>query len=288
MHTAELDPLTIATYIALAVSIGALWASALLWIPALVVAVVLGYVSGVLSGLAILWIGALAFACWLYRQPGAVARVVSTITIAALALQLGLHVLPGFHNALMANDVVLSPGAAPYDLYLNFDKTLVGLLFIGLAWRGLIRSRFELFAALRTAAPLIAINIVVLVALSLALGYLRFDPKWNSFFWLWATANLLSTCLSEEAFFRAFIQGGLTRALGSHKHGVAIALAASAVIFGAAHLAGGWTYVLLSTVAGCGYGWIFHRTGRIEMSMLAHFAMNATHFLLFTYPFRSG
>ncbi len=29
---------------------------------------------------------------------------------------------------------------------------------------------------------------------------------------------------------------------------------------------------------------VYHRTKSIEMAMLAHFALNATHFLLFTYP----
>lgn len=289
MNLASLPPLTLATYVALAIAVLALWAGPLFWVPALAVAVILGYLSGVLSGLAILWIGALAFACWLYNRPGKLARVVSILTISSLALQLGMHVLPGFHNPQIADDLVLSRDAAPYDLYLNFDKTLAGLLFLGIAWRGLIRSRAAAVSSLRVAAPLIAINVLVLIGLSVTLGYVRFDPKWTSFFWVWAAANLLSTCLAEEAFFRAFIQGGLTNALAPRKHGAAVALGVSAVIFGLAHFAGGWTYVLLATVAGLGYGWVFQRTGRIEMAMLAHFAMNAGHFLLFTYPYlRSG
>jgi membrane protease YdiL (CAAX protease family) len=41
---------------------------------------------------------------------------------------------------------------------------------------------------------------------------------------------------------------------------------------------------MLATVAGFGYGIVYHRARSVEMSMLAHFALNATHFLLFTYP----
>jgi len=41
---------------------------------------------------------------------------------------------------------------------------------------------------------------------------------------------------------------------------------------------------VLSTVAGLGYGWVYQRTGRIEASILTHFALNLVHFLLFTYP----
>jgi membrane protease YdiL (CAAX protease family) len=42
--------------------------------------------------------------------------------------------------------------------------------------------------------------------------------------------------------------------------------------------------VLLATIAGTGYGLAYQRSGRVEMAILTHFAVNATHFLLFTYP----
>jgi hypothetical protein len=43
-------------------------------------------------------------------------------------------------------------------------------------------------------------------------------------------------------------------------------------------------YVALATIAGLGYGWIYQRTGRIEASILTHFALNAVHFFAFSYP----
>jgi membrane protease YdiL (CAAX protease family) len=60
------------------------------------------------------------------------------------------------------------------------------------------------------------------------------------------------------------------------------------VLFGLAHIAGGWRYVALATVAGAGYGTVFYRSRRIEASILAHFTLNAVHFLLFTYPAASA
>ena len=45
------------------------------------------------------------------------------------------------------------------------------------------------------------------------------------------------------------------------------------------------TYVLLSTLAGVGYGAAYHVTGRVEAGMLVHFLLNLTHLFLFTYPF---
>jgi uncharacterized protein len=44
------------------------------------------------------------------------------------------------------------------------------------------------------------------------------------------------------------------------------------------------SYVVLATAAGLGYSIVYQRTRSIEMSMLAHFALNTVHFLLFTYP----
>jgi membrane protease YdiL (CAAX protease family) len=91
--------------------------------------------------------------------------------------------------------------------------------------------------------------------------------------------------MSEEAFFRAFLQRQLTNALSRLKFGAIIGIGVSAALFGLAHFAGGWRYVGLATVAGVGYGYVFHRTQRVEMSMLGHFSVNACQFLFFSYPY---
>jgi uncharacterized protein len=272
-----------ATYIALLLAILGLWASAALWMGTLVLATALGYVSGVLTGLAVLPIAILAALCFAYgsvsQKP--VRKAVLTLGIIIVTLMLALHTLPGFSNFRVARDVVLTPGAAPYSLYLNFDKTVAGLLILGLVYQPLLRKWDNWISALQRAAPTLVLNIIVLIAVALLLGYLDFDPKWTAFFWIWAPVNLFFTCLAEEAFFRGFIQ----RELADRISITWIPVALSALLFGLAHIAGGWTYVLLATLAGLGYAVIFQRTQRIEMSILAHFALNATHFLLLTYPF---
>jgi uncharacterized protein len=179
---------------------------------------------------------------------------------------------------------VLSEGAAPYTLYLNFDKTVVGLCILGFCYRSLLGSRTDWTRALRRAVPLVAVNTVVVALFAMALGYLLWQPKWTPVFWIWAASNLFFTCLSEEALFRGFIQRELTAALHGKRYGNWVAIPASAVLFGAAHFAGGWSYVALATAAGLGYAFTYHRTRSVEMAMLAHFSLNAAHFLLFTYP----
>jgi membrane protease YdiL (CAAX protease family) len=100
---------------------------------------------------------------------------------------------------------------------------------------------------------------------------------------LFLALNLFTTCLAEEAFFRALIQGRLTDALGARKHGAAVAIGVAAVLFGIAHGYGGVPLVALATLAGIGYG-LAYRRGGIEAAILTHFALNAAHFVLFTYP----
>ena len=47
---------------------------------------------------------------------------------------------------------------------------------------------------------------------------------------------------------------------------------------------GGWQYGLLATMAGVVYGYAFMRSGRIEMAIVAHTALNTGHVLLLSYP----
>ena len=90
--------------------------------------------------------------------------------------------------------------------------------------------------------------------------------------------NLLLVSLVEEALFRGYLQGGLQRLIGANP-----ALAASALLFGLAHVGGGWAWVALATLAGAGYG-LAWRHGGLPAALLAHFGLNLGHFALFTYP----
>lgn len=90
--------------------------------------------------------------------------------------------------------------------------------------------------------------------------------------------------MAEEAFFRNFLQRHSACAIGG-AHGGMIALVITAPLFGIAHAGGGPMLVAFATAAGVGYGYVYLRTGRVEASILTHFAVNAVHFLLFTYPY---
>jgi membrane protease YdiL (CAAX protease family) len=113
---------------------------------------------------------------------------------------------------------------------------------------------------------------------------LGFAPKLPDIAFIWVMNNLFFVTLSEEAFFRGFLMTRLESALTPTPSARSIALVLSASAFGLAHFAGGFAYVCIATVAGIGYGLAFQRSGRLEMAILTHFAVNVTHFFLFTYP----
>jgi len=283
----HVEPLPTASLVAIAglfATVLALWVRPR-WVAlaALVVAEVAGFVSGILSGPAGIWIAGLAMAVWNFRRmEGRWQRVLTFVGTAVMAGVLAAHAMGGFQNPVVLRDVVFSPGAMSYTQYVNFDKTLAGVLVLAIGWWAPLRSARDWSKALRTTAPIAGATIAVVMAASLALGFVRFDPHWTPLFLVWAPINLVLTCVSEEALFRGFLQRELGAALEGRSSVAAVAI--SALAFGLAHAGGGWRYVLVATLAGTGYAVVYQRTGRLEASILTHFAVNATHFLFFTYP----
>jgi len=210
-------------------------------------------------------------------------RAVEAAIVLVAATALTAHGMPGFANPRVIGPVRFTPDAVPFSLYVNFDKALLALALLGLAHARVATAREwrDVLFAVAKWAPL---TIAVVLAGSFALGYARWAPKFPAEAPLWLTVNLLFTCAAEEALFRGFVQGGLRRAWAQVRGGRWLALAVGALAFGVVHAAGGWSYVALATLAGAGYGWVYERTQRVEASALAHWALNALHFFLFTYP----
>jgi uncharacterized protein len=192
--------------------------------------------------------------------------------------------LPGFERTVLIPETVLTPGAAPFSLGVGFPKVVTGILILGLINEARVRELAEAGVVARKTAPILGVTVLAVLAAVYATGYVRFDPKWTTLFIPWAIANLFFTCLAEEAGFRGFLQHELSRLGSNTRIAAALALIFSAVLFGLAHLGGGWSYALAATVAGLGYGAAYLRTQRIEAAMAVHFSVNALHFLFFTYP----
>ncbi|GAA5180865.1 CPBP family intramembrane metalloprotease [Niveibacterium umoris] len=254
-----------------------------LWPGLLVLASLAGLASGAMDSIGLgvtAALGGLVFVTRHAPQPGL--RALALTGAAVLALAMALHVVPGFHAELVAHDLRLSADAAPFSFCWRLDTGIAGLLLIaavatparGADWR-------ELGAVLLRGAPVI---VGLVVAASLAAGYVRWAPKWPELAPVFLIANLCFTCVAEEAFFRGLIQARLQAAAAGRAGGQWAAIGVAALLFGLAHLGGGALYAAIATLAGVGYGWAFARSGRIEAAILMHFAVNAVHFIGFTYP----
>jgi membrane protease YdiL (CAAX protease family) len=284
----------IPTYTLLALAIGALWAGGderspgwrrQLWLLPLGASVVTALVVGVVRPVGLVWLVGLAAALWRFFRPGAGRAQLAVLAglILLLALGLMLHRLPGFENPRVIFARRFTPDALPFTLYLNFDKTAAGLLILGWGHSRMTQGK-DWRAMARLTVPWAAGIILVIMVLSLVSGYVRFEPKFPPETWLWLGVNLGFTCFAEETLFRGFIQAQLQRLWKNLPGGQWFALMVAAVLFGLAHANGGAAYVVLTMIAGLGYGWIYQSTRRIEASILTHFSLNAVHFFFFTYP----
>jgi len=123
----------------------------------------------------------------------------------------------------------------------------------------------------------------VCIGAALALHLIVWAPKWPADAWLFLANNLLLVSVVEEAFFRGYLQGGIARLLDGRRYASVVALVAADLAFALIHLPGGLPWVVFGGIAGIGYG-LAYRYGGLSAAVLAHFGLNATHFLLFTYP----
>jgi membrane protease YdiL (CAAX protease family) len=212
-------------------------------------------------------------------------RCALTVLAAVLALALSLHLLPGFHPAWLVRDAHLTPDAAPFALALGFDKAAAGLLLLAA-----FSPRATTWRQFASQGPTIAVaavsTAVASIGIALAAGYVRFAPKWPDAAPAFLLANLFFTCVAEEAFFRGLIQERLMRLAETRRQPAWnwIAVVVSTLLFGLAHAGGGPVFLAAATIAGLGYALVYARTRTIEGAILVHFAVNAVHFIGFTYP----
>ena len=281
------------TFVLLALSICAVWLPAIRvgakihappWLVLLFGAIASGLAQGYLTFLAVLWIALLGVAARLATQPVSMRWQRAGVgTACVLALLMALHLLPGFHNPLLIANARFSVDAAPYTQYANFDKAVGGLLLLAFLCRR-TRTPAEFRQLLRHAAIPILMTTTIVIGTAVALRYVAPDFKLPVYTPVFLITNLLFSCVAEEAFFRGVIQERLATALDVGRIGGGVVILISGLLFGLAHYAGGMTYVAISSVLGCGCAYCYAITRRVEAPILAHFALNAMHFIGFTYP----
>ncbi|WP_426205155.1 CPBP family glutamic-type intramembrane protease [Pseudomonas sp. TWP3-1] len=241
---------------------------------------------GQLGWLALISIALLLFAGYAVRQQTVpFARYLGHGLFIVLAVALAMHWLPGFYNGRVIEPQRLTDNAVRFSMHLNQDKPLLGFwLLLVCPW---IVARRSLRMTVYATAMGLALSAILALGGALLLGVIAWAPKWPDQAWLWLLNNLLLVTLVEEALFRGYIQGGLSRRFKHLPYGENLALLLASLLFGLAHIGAGWTWVLLATLAGVGYG-LAYRFGGLGAAILTHFGLNLLHFGLFTYPMLAG
>ena len=277
---------------ALTIALVALWAPRVIrsgrapyyWVLPFAVSVVAALDCRIIDARGLAALAVLALACIVSRAPYARSlKIAAHVVMLATSAALLLHVVPGFNNPIVIDRVVLGPGAEPYSKYLNFDKGVVGLFLLGIY----APERPALDEGPQHIGGVVwrfAVLVAVVMALTLAGGYVRWDPKLPPWWPMWLWSMVFLTALPEEAIFRGVAQSWIARRLGGTPRAAIAAALIVGVLFGVAHLAGGLSYVVLAAAAGIGYGWIYARTRSIGAAIAVHTGLNAVHFFFFTYP----
>ncbi|HLX53735.1 MAG TPA: hypothetical protein VKR58_07330, partial [Aquella sp.] len=194
-----------ATYTVFIISILSLWIPAKTklkpWKLTFAISLVLAYASHIANPIAILSILLFYVLVSGYSKSSSKWKYILWILVFALGLTLELHFIPGFKNLLIWDKIKFTPDATPFTLYLNFDKASVGLIILGLTLN-MASNLNEWKALLKQVAFKLPIVIFVILILTIAFGYTKFEPKVPHGLWIWAISNLLFACLAEEGFFR--------------------------------------------------------------------------------------
>ena len=246
------------------------------------------FFQGIVNSIGLVSLLGFSAICYSYFSCETLNKYVKSILfviISILAACFMMHKIPGFSNALVIDNVHLSPLSSPFSMYLNFDKTIVALILYATSNLCVTEKFIDKKSILQTLTSLLLCAGVLLI-LGLLSEYIQFDPKMPHILWLWVFNNLLFVAVVEEIVFRGFLQKSLKSFLSpkaTHLH-LHLHLIIASMLFGLFHFKGGVVYIILALIAGGFYGHTYEKTNRILCATLVHFGLNFIHFLLFTYP----
>jgi uncharacterized protein len=213
-------------------------------------------------------------------------RLALLLVFVLLGLALSVHIVPGFNNPKLMDQVQLSINSAIFSQYLNFDKASAGLLFLA-AFSNKLKDRHDFIKILNPSITFSLCTVIVVIGLAIFIGYVRFSPKFPDMAVAFLLSNLFFTCVVEQAFFQGFLQELLIkkwcdRSLFLSKWAPILI---AALLFGVSHGLGSINQVALASILGFSCALIYQRTRLIESAISVHFALNLVHFLGFTYPY---
>lgn len=223
--------------------------------------------------------------CWLYFDVLAIGwiRAFTYWVLVGMGICFIIHCLPGFNVLPVYQDIQLSPLSKPFNMYLSFDKGVMALI-LGCFIRPSLNNTQQISLWNRHVIFALSGSIAVISILGLLSRYIAIDPKFSPLFFIWGIHNLFFVCFAEELLFRGVIQKTFSDFFEKYHLGFILPLLLSSILFGLVHYKGGIAYIGLATITGIFYGYAYQKTKRVEAAILVHFCLNASHFLLFTYP----
>ncbi len=255
----------------------------LYFLSTLALSLAIAFADGHLTGIGLVWLILLAVSLYCYQHYSQLKDRLSWFwwgLCVLLGFALGLHILPGFNNLLYLENVQLHSNSRNFDIWFSFDKALFGILVFTVLLRShLNRSLYDWRRMFSVMMPTLTIGLFITFSGALLLDVLQPQLNISLLFWPWVLKNLFFTVIAEEALFRGLIQ----RQLNNYLSGLS-SVVITALLFGFAHMAGGWQYALLASSAGFMYGYAYLKTGRIEAAIFAHLLLNIIHFNFFAYP----
>ena len=251
-------------------------ASFSLLITSLIMAITAGKLSLSAFAIVILVLSGIYFS----NKKNAIPRPLLIIFVLVWCVALFHHWLPGFNNFHVLKNVQAKPLSIPFNMYLNLDKPLI-FFSLFLVYPNLLGqcSKFKIRPVNYYGIACALLLLAMLLPAASILGKISPDFSLPSWWWLFAFNNLVFTCVVEEALFRGYIQQNLSR-----RFGFFVSIILTSMLFGVEHVHYGSLFVFFASLAGLGYGIVFHFSRRLWATVLTHFLFNFSWLLFYTYP----
>lgn len=260
------------------------------WLMPLAASLVLALLFGHLTVIGLFIIAAGGVVAYKHRSVPDNLKLLLQGFVIVWAVALAAHILPGFNNLLVLENVLAGANSLPFTLYLNIDKSLIFFGLLLLMPQMLKQPSYKSVSKLGSLsnpsyltdkkALILMMSLAITIFLVATLCSL-IEPELSlpSWWWVFFINNLFFTCVVEEAFFRGYLQTQLLKKLPTY-----LAILLSSILFGIAHFSGGLAYVFIATIAGVLYGFTYYYTGRLSLAIALHLTINMLHLVFFTYP----
>ena len=192
-----------------------------------------------------------------------------------------MHFFPGFNNICIIKNIQISKNAIPFSLYLNYNSIIpTYFLLLFSSEIRLLKSLSKLLPVIKSGFSYGLIAVFILIPISYLFDFIKFDFKLTYYTLAFIFVNLIFTCLSEEIFWRGFIQSRLQKYFNP-----IIAVIITSFAFAFIHITfAGIRFSVLAFIVSLIYGTAYSKTKKIEVNIICHYLVNIGQFIFFTYP----